>query len=106
MRNTKYIKVNDEEKIKLLISNKKKLVVESVIPKIDVTNQCSECQKFYNDNDVAVLDDGVFCFNCIDLAKPEWRAKFHKTGRFTEKDIEKLFKIQYEITDSAEIVIV
>lgn len=71
--------------------------VKSVRPKVDVTNQCSGCNKFYNDNDIAVLKDGVFCFNCIDLAEPYWRARLAETGCFTVKDIEKLYNIQYEL---------
>ena len=31
---------------------------KSVRPKIDVTNQCYRCKKFYNDKDVVILEEG------------------------------------------------
>lgn len=89
--------VGGTDKLLSLISEKTKLVVESVRPIIDVTNQCSKCGKFYNDNDVALLEDRIYCFNCIDLAKSYWRRKFLKSG-FTAKTIDKLLIRQYGLT--------
>ncbi len=65
------------------------------ITKVDFSNQCHRCKKFYLDKDVAILKEGAVCFNCIDLALPYWRNRLLETGSFTNKDIEKLFNIQY-----------
>jgi hypothetical protein len=88
---------NKTEKFLSLISKETKRVIEPIEPIMDKTNQCSECGKFYKDDDVAVLDDKVFCFNCIDLAEPYWRIRLLRNG-FTTKNIDKLLILQYGLT--------
>lgn len=66
----------------------------SVRPKTDVTNQCHRCKKFYNDKDVAILEEGPVCLNCLDTNSPEDINKMLKVG-FQQEDIKTIRHIQY-----------
>lgn len=68
---------------------------KSVRPKIDVTNQCHRCKKFYNDKDVAILEEGIVCLNCLDTNSPEDVNKMLKAG-FQQRDVITIRHVQYE----------
>lgn len=67
---------------------------KSVEPKIDVTNQCHRCEKFYEDKDVALLEEGVVCLNCLDTKDSNDMHKMLRAG-FQQEDILKIRNIQY-----------
>jgi recombinational DNA repair protein (RecF pathway) len=65
-----------------------------VRPKVDETNQCHRCKKFYNDKDVAILEEGPVCLNCLDTKNPEDIKKMLKVG-FQQEDIMTIRNLQY-----------
>ena len=67
---------------------------KSIRPKTDVTNQCHRCDKFYEDKDVAILEEGIICLNCLDTNSPEDINKILKAG-FQQEDIQTIHHIQY-----------
>lgn len=69
---------------------------KSVRPKTDVTNQCHRCEKFYNDKDVAILEEGPVCLNCLDTNNPEDINKMLKVG-FQQESIQTVRYVQYGI---------
>ena len=69
---------------------------KSVRPKIDVTNQCHRCKKFYNDKDSSILEEGVVCLNCLDTNNPEDIHKMLKAG-FQQEDVMTIRYVQYGI---------
>ena len=66
----------------------------SVRPKVDLTNQCHRCEKFYEDKNVALLEEGIVCLNCLDTKDPEDVNKMLKTG-FRQEKILTIQHIQY-----------
>ena len=75
-----------------MIRMKKKF--KSVRPKTDVTNQCHRCKKFYEDKNVAILEEGAVCLNCLDTKNPEDVNKMLRVG-FQQEDILTIQHIQY-----------
>jgi len=73
---------------------------KSVRPKIDVTNQCNRCKKFYEDKAVAILEEGAVCLNCLDTNNPEDINKMLKVG-FQQEDVLTIKNFQY-IPDMCE----
>lgn len=71
-----------------------KVQFKSVKPRINSTNQCSICKKFYNDKDVAILEEGVVCLNCLDANNPEDINKMLKVG-LQQEDILSIRDLQY-----------
>lgn len=69
---------------------------KSVRPKTDVTNQCHRCEKFYDDKDVAILEEGPVCLNCLDTKNPQDISKMLAVG-FQQEDIATIRNIQYII---------
>lgn len=69
---------------------------KSVRPKIDVTNQCGRCEKFYEDKDVAIIEDQVVCLNCLDTNDPADIHRMLKSG-FRQEDILTIRRLQYII---------
>lgn len=67
---------------------------KSIKPKIDVTNQCHRCSKFYEDKDVIILEEGVVCLNCLDTNDPGDMHKMLKVG-LQQEDIMAIRDIQY-----------
>lgn len=67
---------------------------KSVRAKIDMTNQCHRCKKFYNDTDVVILEEGPVCLNCLDTNNPEDINKMLKTGQ-QQEDIMTIRHAQY-----------
>lgn len=73
---------------------------KSVRPKIDVTNQCHRCEKFYEDKDVALLEEGIVCLNCLDTMNPQDVNRMLMAG-FQQEDILTIRNLQY-ITEEQE----
>lgn len=69
---------------------------KSVRPKTDATNQCHRCKKFYEDKNVAILEDEVACLNCLDTNDPGDIHKMLKAG-FQQEDVLTIRNIQYTI---------
>lgn len=68
---------------------------KSVRPKVDVTNQCHRCEKFYEDKNIALLKEGVVCLNCLDTKNPEDVNKMLKAG-FRQEKVLAIQHIQYD----------
>lgn len=71
---------------------------KSIRPKTDVTNQCCRCEKFYNDKDVAILEEGVVCLNCLDTKNPSDVHKMLRSG-FQQEDVITIRNIQYIVDE-------
>jgi len=71
-----------------------KVQFKSVKPRINSTNQCSRCGKFYDDKDVAILEEGAVCLNCLDTNDPSDIHKMLKAG-FQQEDILCIRDLQY-----------
>lgn len=67
---------------------------KSVRSKIDVTNQCNRCEKFYEDKDVVILKDEIVCLNCLDAKNPQHINKMLVAG-FQQEDILAIRNLQY-----------
>lgn len=67
---------------------------KSVKPRINSTNQCSRCGRFYHDKDITILEEGVVCLNCIDANNPQDINKMLKAG-FQQEDVMTIRNIQY-----------
>lgn len=71
---------------------------KSVRPKIDVTNMCHRCGKYYEDENVAILKEGIVCLNCLDTKSPQDINKMLVAG-FQQEDILAIRNIQYVINE-------
>lgn len=71
---------------------------KSVRPIIDITNQCSRCEKFYKDEDVAIIEDRVVCLNCLDTKDPSDINKMLKSG-LQQEDILTIKNLQYPVDE-------
>lgn len=69
---------------------------KSVRPRTDVTNQCHRCDKFYEDKDIVVLEEGAVCLNCLDANNPQDIHKMLRAG-FQQEGILTVRNIQYGI---------
>lgn len=72
-----------------------KKLFRPVRPKIDMTNQCNRCEKFYEDKNVVILEEGVVCLNCLDTDDPQDINKMLKAG-FQQEDVLTIREIQYQ----------
>lgn len=87
-------KIEKMEKKENKEDTKMKKQFRPVRPKIDVTNQCNRCKKFYEDKDVAMLEEGAVCLNCLDTKDPNDIHKMLKVG-FQQEDILTIRELQY-----------
>lgn len=71
---------------------------KSVKPRVNKTNRCCRCGKFYGDKDIVVLEEGVVCLNCLDTNNPEDKNKMLR-ARFQQEDIMTIQHIQYGWND-------
>ena len=69
---------------------------KSVKPRANRTNQCHRCEKFYEDKDVAILEEGAVCLNCLDTKNPQDMHKMLKAA-FQQEDVMTIHNIQYNI---------
>lgn len=75
-----------------------KRIFKSLRPKTGLTNNCHRCDKFFEDKDVTMLEEGIVCFNCLDSKNPIDVNKMLRAG-FQQEDILTIVNIQYTVDE-------